>query len=187
MIRKRSVLLISFLTVLASGLSAAVTFDKYHTPAELVSALQECAQANPAVAKVHKLATSPGGRDVVLIEIGPEAGKAAKTLPAVFVGANFEGTVPLSAEAALYLVKQLMDKPDARKDLTWYILPCPNPDAASRYFGKPLVADPRNAKPANEAEVREAISVLFQQVENPSAYNPDAFSRQMKKVGSLLR
>ena len=150
MIRKRSVSLVFALVALASGLGAAVAFDKYHTPAELVSALQEYAQANPAVAKVHKLAVSPGGREVVLIEIGPEAGKAAKTLPAVFVGANFEGTVPLSGEAALYLVKQLIDKPDVRKDLTWYVLPCPNPDAASRYFARPLLSDPRNAKPSND-------------------------------------
>ena len=142
MIRKRSVSLVFALVALASGLGAAVAFDKYHTPAELASALQEYAQANPAVAKVHKLAVSPGGRDVVLIEIGPEAGKAAKTLPAVFVGANFEGTVPLSGEAALYLVKQLIDKPDVRKDLTWYVLPCPNPDAASRYFARPLRRGP---------------------------------------------
>jgi hypothetical protein len=150
MIRKRSVSFVFALVALASGLGAAVAFDKYHTPAELASALQEYAQANPAVAKVHKLAVSPGGREVVLIEIGPEAGKAAKTLPAVFVGANFEGTVPLSSEAALYLVKQLIDKPDVRKDLTWYVLPCPNPDAASRYFARPLLADPRNAKPSND-------------------------------------
>jgi hypothetical protein len=150
MIRKRSVSFVFALVALTSGLGAAVAFDKYHTPAELASALQEYAQANPAVAKVHKLAVSPGGREVVLIEIGPEAGTAAKTLPAVFVGANFEGTVPLSGEAALYLVKQLIDKPDVRKDLTWYVLPCPNPDAASRYFARPLVADPRNAKPSND-------------------------------------
>ena len=147
---KRWVALLFALAALASGLSAAATFDRYHTPAELGAALQEYALANAAVAKVHKLAQSPGGRDVLMIEIGPEAGKAEKTLPAVFVGANFEGTVPLSGEAALYLVKQLIDKPDVRKTLTWYVVPCPNPDAAARYFGKPLVADPRNARPYND-------------------------------------
>jgi hypothetical protein len=147
---KRWVVLLFALSALASGLDAAATFDRYHSPAELGAALQEYAVANTAVAKVHKLAQSPGGRDVLMIEIGPEAGKAEKTLPAVFVGANFEGTVPLSGEAALYLVKQLIDKPDVRKTLTWYVVPCPNPDAAARYFGTPLVADPRNARPYND-------------------------------------
>jgi hypothetical protein len=50
-----------------------------------------------------------------------------------------------------------------------------------------FIAYSSNAKPANATEVRAAINGLFQQVENPSAYNPDAFSRQMHKVQALLR
>lgn len=135
---------------LVASLSASVTFDRYHTPAELNAAFQEFASANAAVAKIHKLAQSPGGRDVILIEIGPEVGKTEKGVPAVFIGANFEGTVPLSAEAALYLAKELIEKPDVRKDLTWYVLACPNPDAAARYFAKPLNEDARNGRPHND-------------------------------------
>lgn len=45
----------------------------------------------------------------------------------------------------------------------------------------------RNAKVDNAAEVRAAINALFQQVENPSSYNPATFARQMRKVGALLR
>ncbi|OGD19633.1 MAG: hypothetical protein A2W03_02330 [Candidatus Aminicenantes bacterium RBG_16_63_16] len=147
---RRWVVLILGLFALASGLSAAVAFDRYHAPAELASALREYAAANPAFARLHKLAQSPGGREVIVIEIGPEAGRAEKTVPAVFAAANFEGVVPLSAEAALYLIKQLADRPDARKSLTWYVLPCPNPDAAARYFEKPLLADARNGRPRND-------------------------------------
>ena len=148
--RKRWVVFWFALLALASGLSAAVVFDRYHTLAELNTALQEYATANPSVAKVHKLAQSPGGKDVILVEIGPEVRKAEKTVPAVFVGANFEGLVPISGEAALYLVKQLIEKPDVRKNLTWYVLACPNPDAAARFFAKPLYADPRNLRPSND-------------------------------------
>jgi len=147
---KRWVVLPILLCAAASWLGAATVFDRYHTPAELAAALGEYAAANPSVVRVHKLAQSPGGRDVLLIEIGPEVGKAEKNVPAVFVGANFEGTVPLAAEAALYLAKLLIEKPDVRKDLTWYVLPCPNPDAAVRYFGKPLVENPRNGRPYND-------------------------------------
>ena len=138
------------LLLLASGLGAQTVFDRYHTPAELNAAFQDLARANPSFAKLHVLAKSPGGREVVLLEIGPEVGKAEKSVPAVFVGADFDGLVPISAEAALFLAKQLAEKPDARKDLTWYILPCPNPDAAVRYFAKPLLADPRNATSVND-------------------------------------
>jgi hypothetical protein len=141
---------------LAAGLSASVTFDRYHTPAEVNAAFQEFASTNAAIAKIHKLAQSPGGRDVILIEIGPDVGKTGRSVPAVFIGANFEGTVPLSAEAALYLTKELIEKPDVRKDLTWYVLACPNPDAASRYFAKPLFEDARNGKPHND-DVDDAV------------------------------
>jgi Cytochrome c554 and c-prime len=50
-----------------------------------------------------------------------------------------------------------------------------------------FIAWSRNAKPANEADIRAAINGLFQQLENPSAYNPADFGRQMRKVNSLLK
>jgi hypothetical protein len=50
-----------------------------------------------------------------------------------------------------------------------------------------FIAWSRNAKPANEADIRAAINGLFQQLENPSAYNPPDFARQMRKVNSLLK
>ena len=48
------------------------------------------------------------------------------------------------------------------------------------------IAYSRDAKPANGAEVRAAINELFQQLENPSAYNADQFARGLRRVGSLL-
>ncbi len=147
---KSPFVLILCLLAMASALAAQTAFDRYHTPAEINAALQEYARANPAVARIHKLAASYGGRDVLLLEIGPEVAKSEKSLPAVFIGANFEGTVPLSGEAALYLAKSVLDKAEARKDRTWYILACPNPDAAARYFAKPLQQDARNARPHND-------------------------------------
>ncbi len=139
------------LLFLIGNLGAQPTaFDKYHSPAELNAAFRDIARANAAFAKIHELAKSAGGGEVLLIEIGPEIGKAEKTLPAVFIGADFDGLYPIAGEAALYLVKQLVEKPEARKDLTWYILGCPNSDAAARFFAKPLWADSRNARPIND-------------------------------------
>jgi hypothetical protein len=129
---------------------AAVDFDRFHTPAEVDKALAEFAQANPQVTKLHRLGTSPGDRAVILIEIGPETGRASKTLPAVMVTANMEGTVPIATEAALFLIQELLSNPEARGDKTWYVLPCGNPDAAAGYFAKPLKLDPRNTRPYND-------------------------------------
>jgi hypothetical protein len=50
-----------------------------------------------------------------------------------------------------------------------------------------FIAYAKTEKPANAADVRAAINGLFQQLENPSNYNPADFSRQMRKVGSLLK
>jgi hypothetical protein len=50
-----------------------------------------------------------------------------------------------------------------------------------------FIAYNRNETMANSAGVRAAINGLFQQLENPSAYNPADFARQMGKVNSLLR
>lgn len=128
----------------------APAFDRYHKPEEIAAALQDLARVNPSFAKAHVLAKSPGGRDLVLLEIGPETAAAAKTLPAVFVAADMDGTVPLAAEAGLWLAKAVCAKSDLRADRTWYILACGNPDAAARYFAKPLFRDTRNGRPMND-------------------------------------
>jgi len=49
-----------------------------------------------------------------------------------------------------------------------------------------FIAYARNQHPANEPAIRQAISGMFQQLENPSAYNPKRFAEQMRKLGPLL-
>ncbi len=48
------------------------------------------------------------------------------------------------------------------------------------------IAYSRDAKPANGSEVRAAINGLFQQLENPSAYNADQFASSLRRIRSLL-
>jgi hypothetical protein len=147
----RPVLIVLFAALwLGQTAAADLAFDRYRKPEELAAALRDLARANPGFARVHTLAKSAGGRELVLLEVGPETAKTAKTLPAVFVAANMEGTVPIAGEAALYLAKLVVEKAEARADRTWYILPCGNPDAAARYFAKPLYRDARNARPHND-------------------------------------
>ena len=152
MIFAKRIVFISFLLIMSSAgvMAAELTFDRYHTPAAIDAALNDFARANPATAKLHTLARSAGGRDILMLEVGPEVKNAKKTIPAVLVVANMEGTVPLSSEAALYLIKLILAKSDVHKNLTWYILPCGNPDAAIGYFQKPLKMDPRNTTPIND-------------------------------------
>lgn len=139
-----------FLLLSLPGMSYAFDVNVYHSPEEVQKELKQLAKANPAVVVLHRLAVSPGGKEISILEIGPQVKQKKKTLPAVLVAANFEGTIPIATEAALYLAHALVSQPEARQDNTWYILASGNPDAAAKYFQKPLVQDSRNNKPHND-------------------------------------
>ena len=49
------------------------------------------------------------------------------------------------------------------------------------------IAYSRDAKPANAPEVRAAINGLFQQLENPSAYNADQFASALRRLHAMVR
>jgi hypothetical protein len=50
-----------------------------------------------------------------------------------------------------------------------------------------FIAYDRDAKLQNAAEIRASIITLIQQLQNPSAYDPAKFARQMQQVNALLR
>lgn len=49
------------------------------------------------------------------------------------------------------------------------------------------IAYSKDAKPANADEVRAAINELFQQLENPSAYDADQFASSLRRIRVMLR
>jgi hypothetical protein len=49
------------------------------------------------------------------------------------------------------------------------------------------IAYSKDAKPSNSDEVRSAISELFRQLENPSAYNADEFAASLRRIRPMLR
>lgn len=108
----------------------SLTFDSYKTNSNVQKALNSLQQKAPSQTVLHKIADSPGGEPVYVLEIG----KNLKNVPAVFVGANFEGKTPLSTEGALYFAKMLLDSSVYTKGVKWFILALPNPDATSGYF-----------------------------------------------------
>ena len=121
--------IVLFLTgILAKGQD--VTFNKYHKPEEVLELLQIFQNNNPGKTKIHKIAESPGGTAVSILEIGSNL----SDVPAVFAGANFEGNNPLATEGALRLAKMLLDSADYASNRKWFIMPLPNPDAAGEFF-----------------------------------------------------
>lgn len=150
---RKTLMVLACATLLAGSAAAAdspLVFDGYQNPASVEAALRAVTTAHPGITKLHRLAESPGKRSVWLLEIGPETGSAARKFPAVFVAANLDGGIPLATMAALDLARRVIDKADVRRDKTWYVLACGNPDAAAAFFTKPLRRDPRNANPHND-------------------------------------
>jgi hypothetical protein len=104
-------------------------FDKYHTNKEIQQMLTKLKGKNIAL---HTIAESPGGNPITVLEIGANL----EDVPAIFVGANFEGNVPLATEGALYLAQMLLDSTSYTQNVKWYIMPQPNPDAANGFFAQ---------------------------------------------------
>ena len=105
---------------------------------------------NSGIVKIHNLGLSPGKRQVLIYEIGTEINNEKKINPAVLVVANMEGNTPLGTEAAIYLAESITGKREHYENLTWFILPSGNPDAAERFFTKPLYKDTRNDLAVND-------------------------------------
>ena len=120
--------------------------EKYSDPAAVNRRIEQLRQTNSSLVRVQKLAVTPGGREVLMIEIGNKG----TSVPAVLVGANMSGLNPVATEAALELASRIVKDAELNSGLTWYILPVGNPDAYARYFTRPLWSDPGNARPFND-------------------------------------
>ena len=134
--------------ILAQELSG--NYQDYLNPEGLNKALNDLHSKFPKQTKLIKLASSAGNSNLKMLEIGPEAGLEKKSMPAIIVVANMEGTVPVSSMAAIYLADYILSSGKGPTDLTWYVLPCGNPDAYANYFETPLRLDPRNNKTHND-------------------------------------
>lgn len=142
-----SLFLISFSIL---GMKENLKFENYHTPKEINIIMKDLVNSNKKMSMLHEIAVSPGGNKVYIIEIGPQVKKSLKTVPGIFVASNFSGINMLSSEASIFLMKELIEKPEYRKNKTWYILPVGNPDAAWNFFEKPVYSNSRNMKPYND-------------------------------------
>jgi len=120
--------------------------EKYSDPAAVNRRIEQLRQTNSSLVRVQKMAVTPGGREVLMIEIGNKG----TSVPAVLVGANMSGLNPVATEAALELASRIVKDAELNSGLTWYILPVGNPDAYARYFTRPLWSDPGNARPFND-------------------------------------
>ena len=107
-------------------------FTQYHNGSQVQQMLKDLQKKNSPRVKLHEVAVSPGGTPVMVLEIGADL----KNVPAVFAGANFEGNNPLATSGALRLAQMLLDTDAPNRQLKWFIMPLPNPDASENFFEK---------------------------------------------------
>lgn len=159
--------------LLFSGLLKAqngIKFDKYHKQTEVLEILKQLNQNNSTVTSLHTIATSQGGVPVTILEIG----KNLKDVPAIFVGANFEGNVPISTEGAIYLAKMILDSVQYAQKIKWYILPLPNPEGANDFF-----AAVKTGNGLNTFEINNDADELLNE-DGCEDLNKDGFITQMR-------
>lgn len=130
----------------ASTSTSAPGAGSYGDPSEVNKRIEQIRLNSGGLVKVNKLAVTPGGADLLMMEIGINGAKNA----AVLVVGNLSGVTPLSTEAVLSLAEKIVADKKAAAGLTWYIIPSGNPDAAARYFLKPLYSDTGNDTPFND-------------------------------------
>ncbi len=121
--------------------------QNYSNPAQVNKGIDQISQKSGGLIQVRKLAVSPGGTDILLMEIGK---KGDVPNPAVLVVGNLSGISPVTTEAALSLAERIASDPKLCSEISWYVIPMGNPDAYSRYFTAPLYMDPGNFSPYND-------------------------------------
>jgi len=155
--------------LIAATLMAAETYQ-YKDPGELNSALRTYARDG---GQVHELATTPGGRELLLLQLGQKK----ENSPAVLVIANPDGDCPPASEAALVLCEKLTS--EWREDMEkyrWYIIPTANPDGYARFFSKPLSSWTGNDKKINDDQDNAVDE------DGPDDLNGDGFITIMRQV-----
>jgi len=119
----------------------------YNDPSQVNKRIDLIRQNSNGLVRLHKMAVSPGGIELLMMEIGSVT---VKNNPAILVVGNMSGTTPVTTEAALKLAEKIVADNKLCASITWFILPMGNPDAYKRYFSVPLFMDSGNSTPRND-------------------------------------
>jgi len=145
-----AMVIIFFIMSVSPGMNSLTAQDSYSPPSEVNKRIMQIKQKAGSNAVTHKLTSTPGGLDLLMLEIGTDAGSDDAGNPAILVVGNMDGTRPIATEAALYLAEKVISDEKNFNDLTWFILPMGNPDATDRFFSELVYVDSRNYSPYND-------------------------------------
>lgn len=173
---KRVGIVLSLIALLSVTWSLSFAGGKdlgYLSPGEIKAQIEKLAKDNKDIAQLHNLGNTPGGKDLLLLELGQKGSQA----PAIMVVANMEGNYPIASEAAVRLVQLLTgdwkEELDSRR---WYIVPLGNPDGYAGFFETPLFNKFVNDRPVNE-DNDDATDE-----DGPDDLNGDGYITRMRQV-----
>jgi len=119
--------------------------------------LSELARLHPDRVRGESVARSLGGRDVWLVELGAGTPEERRIRPAMLVVAGIEGNDLAGSAAAVTWIERLLDQHQENcevRDLldttTIYLFPRLNPDAAERFFKRPVAETSVSSKPVDD-------------------------------------
>jgi hypothetical protein len=142
---------------LTAGPAAAQETPRYHTYAEMTSALQALAGAHKTIARLESIGKTRGGRDIWALEIANQAGVPPAKRPALLVAANFEGDHLVGSEIALSVAGDLLKNYPSNAEIkerldtaTIYVIPRVNPDGAEGYFAPVKTGFKTNTAPRDD-------------------------------------
>ena len=119
----------------------------YANGRSIEASLKKIQNNNPRIVRLQRLATTPGGRPVLLVEMG----RQDRERPAVLIVANMEGSSPVASLAALTLVQKLVRPWSKDLDfINYYIVVVGNPDGYANFFLTPLQECFTNATKVND-------------------------------------
>ncbi|MFC2166625.1 M14 family metallopeptidase [Acidobacteriota bacterium] len=122
-----------------------LTFDTYHHPEDVNSILRSWNSKFPNLTVLIPIGKSVEETDLLALRIAADSNESPEpdSRPAVFVTANLEGYHLVGTEAALLLAEKLLTKHGSDQEITQllsnitvYIAPLLNPDAAQEYFAR---------------------------------------------------
>jgi len=118
-------------------------YDHYYLYAELTAALQQLAAANPQLAKLASIGTTPEGRELWLMTITDGSSGDADHKPAYLIDGNHHAGEVTGSMVALYAIDELLTRSrepafiELLQRYTFYILPRLSPDGAELYLTTP--------------------------------------------------
>ena len=136
----RFVLAVSLVLVLAADAGfAGSRYEEYHDRSEVASELAALAREHPDLASLQTVGDSAGGHPIHVLRLAGPGSVPPDERPAVFVGANVAGYHNAGTEAALDLVRALIEGAGEGtavllSEATFYIAPVLNPDAHDGLF-----------------------------------------------------